>query len=625
MIKRLALLALFIPLPLLAGPPDSWMAVAHERHLAEDPGWLALLHMETNIFFLQRSAVDDPIFFISPRGMKDPSAELDATLTALATPVENPDDSAQCRFPARRQWLEEKLGITFDLPVQSCARFQSWREKMAPEGVSLVFASYYFNNPASMYGHTFLKLKRQGYEEGKGLLDYTVNYAAEANTANGMAFAAKGLLGGYKGRFSTDPYYIKIQKYNNMESRDLWEYDLNLSSAQIERLVAHLWELGPTAITYFFFNKNCSYQLMPVLDAVEPSLKLSREFRIRTIPLDTIVAVLSRPNFTRSPRLRPSHVRTMLARRHLLSEPEANLAKSLGENPTEARQAEWSGLEPARRALVAESSLDYFRYKTGFLRDRPPSVADREQKLLLLRKNAGAATPALSFGGVAPPESAHKTGRVSLLVGADRRQGFEEIGIRSALHDQESDSTGYVSGSQLEMIHIRARYYNADARFRLENFTMIDVLSLVPRDPWVHPPSWRVWIGADQARDITDDTRQGLAYGIKGGSGFSWGILGLPKSIFYAMWRSEAELGTAFEDGYRVGFGGQSGIVLPLARRARIHFEADALRFPIGNVGNTVRFNGTVSLSLTQNSEIRVIGERQNHNREARTGIFIYW
>ena len=92
------------------------------------------------------------------------------------------------------------------------------------------------------------------WRSGKGLLDYTVNYEAITESKNGLAFAVKGLGGGYKGRFSTLPYYIKIQVYNNMESRDLWEYELSLNQNEVDQLVRHLWELGPIGITYFFFK-----------------------------------------------------------------------------------------------------------------------------------------------------------------------------------------------------------------------------------------------------------------------------------------------------------------------------------------------------------------------------------
>ena len=78
----------------------------------------------------------------------------------------------------------------------------------------------------------------------------------------------------FRGRFSTMPYYIKVQEYNNLESRDLWEYPLHLTRPQVDLLVRHLWELGQTSMAYYFFNRNCSYQLLPLLEAAAPDLNI---------------------------------------------------------------------------------------------------------------------------------------------------------------------------------------------------------------------------------------------------------------------------------------------------------------------------------------------------------------
>src|SRR5262245_48353235 len=80
----------------------SFIKKAHELHLAEDPTWQHLLHLETNIFWMKRSAIDDHSFFLSPRGQADPQAELDATLENFLSPSPVTDESSVCRYPARR-------------------------------------------------------------------------------------------------------------------------------------------------------------------------------------------------------------------------------------------------------------------------------------------------------------------------------------------------------------------------------------------------------------------------------------------------------------------------------------------------------------------------------------------
>ena len=126
-------------------------------------------------------------------------------------------------------------------------------------------------------------------------MSYAISYAAAGNEAEGMAFALKGLAGLYPGEFSNSPYYLRIRDYNDLENRDIWEYELNLTPPEIERLLAHAWELGPTRFDYYFFDENCSYHLLSLLDAARPSLKLSERFTWWAIPLDTVKAVAETP------------------------------------------------------------------------------------------------------------------------------------------------------------------------------------------------------------------------------------------------------------------------------------------------------------------------------------------
>src|SRR5262249_32271371 len=153
------------------------------------PAWRRLLHFRRNLWGAWRSEIDDPRFFFSPKGRSDPEAELQATLTAFFTPgaTDAEGQPVACQFPARYAWLKDQL--QFDPPAPACPRFETWRNHMNAESVTLVFASYYMNNPASMYGHTFLRLNGRGHGAAERLLDYTVNYAADVNTHNGILFA----------------------------------------------------------------------------------------------------------------------------------------------------------------------------------------------------------------------------------------------------------------------------------------------------------------------------------------------------------------------------------------------------------------------------------------------------
>ena len=152
------------------------------------------------------SEQDDPGFFMSPDGKTDPQAELDATLKQFFSDelVGRSRQPAQCAFIARYHWLREQL--QFDetrLPPMACERFDRWFDDFEAQSITLIFPSAFLNNPASMFGHTLLRVDQKGQTEQTRILAYTINYAADVPPDAGMAYPIRGIFGGYSGYFST--------------------------------------------------------------------------------------------------------------------------------------------------------------------------------------------------------------------------------------------------------------------------------------------------------------------------------------------------------------------------------------------------------------------------------------
>ncbi|HEX7928497.1 MAG TPA: DUF4105 domain-containing protein, partial [bacterium] len=183
---------------------------AHDLRLAEQPFWRRLLHMQPDTFGGgYTSQADGPGFFLALAGKTDARAELDATLAAFFTDtlLEPGKLTPQCAFPARYRWLKAQLG--FDgarLPEQPCERFEAWRAALDPQSVTLIFASYFLNNPSSIFGHTLLRFDKRDRPDSQRLLDYAVNYAAAVPPDDGaVVFAWRGIVGSYQGYFSVLP------------------------------------------------------------------------------------------------------------------------------------------------------------------------------------------------------------------------------------------------------------------------------------------------------------------------------------------------------------------------------------------------------------------------------------
>lgn len=271
---------------------DELIGRSRELRLSESREWHRLMHYTSNLITPGvHGLADARRFYLAPDGKTNPQSELEATLASFFSDVQETDtkQNPQCAFIARYHWLDSRL--SFD-PVrmhrQPCRRFREWRETLNPLGVTLIFPTAYINNPSSMYGHTLLRIDAKDQDEKTRLLGYAINYAANTDETNGVAFAINGLFGGYPGTFSIMPYYLKVREYSDMENRDVWEYELNLSPEEVDRLLMHAWELGPIYFDYYFFDENCSYYLLELLEAARPDLDLTSKFRWWAIPSDTV-------------------------------------------------------------------------------------------------------------------------------------------------------------------------------------------------------------------------------------------------------------------------------------------------------------------------------------------------
>ena len=292
---------------------------SREMVLAHSKKWLRLLHYKSYWFRGHRSSISDPGFFFSPDGAKDPYAELLASVKAFRERSQNtisriPQPLA-CAFPARFRFLNEELNLGLKMP--DC---KSWDEFLGRfhghDSVTLVFSTAFPNNPASMFGHSFLRInaKPRPGQEKLDLLDYGLGYAAQVpDDENNFLFIWFGLTGGYVGTFSSLPYYAKVAEYVNSESRDLWEYDLNFSKDETWWLLANAWEIEVNSSSpYYFFDENCSYAILTLLEVAKPDWDVS-SYLFHNIPGETIKRIVRTSGAVRSVKFRPSLFKKLTA------------------------------------------------------------------------------------------------------------------------------------------------------------------------------------------------------------------------------------------------------------------------------------------------------------------------
>lgn len=570
---------------------------ARRRRLHDERYWHILLHYQRSLTGVT-SRVDDPKFFLAPDGKRNPEAELAATIRAFFEPEVEGGKHPVCRFVARYAWVREQLGLDPSrLAVGECAHFVRLLADMRPEGTTLVFPTAHMNSPASMFGHTLLLFETAAQSR---LLAYAVNYSAITQETFGPLFAVRGIFGAYPGYFSVLPYYAKLQEYADIDHRDLWEYPLDFTREETIRAIRHVYELDGIASDYFFFDENCAYALLFLLEAGRPSLRLTDRTLPWVIPLDTI-RLVQEAGLVTGTLFRPSKTTTIRRLAAGLDRAGRLLAREAAEGRVAPAQILKGPGSAAERGRTLDLAVEYLQYRYSRRELERPAYADRLVGLLTARSGLGP----LEGNGPAPPappqpEAGHRSRRLSLGGGVEGGQAFQELRFRFAYHTLADDDRGYLEGSHIVFGDTALRYLFEEERLRLERLDLIEIVSLAPRDELFQPISWKITAGA--AQRVMEDGRKHLVGRLVPGGGLAYRIplLGLG----YALLETEANLGEALREHYALGAGGSVGILRNITERWKLLLTARGMAYGLGDRHSLLEATMTHNLRLTPNAAL---------------------
>jgi hypothetical protein len=595
--------------------------------LADEREWHVLLHYQPNLFGKGVTSMqDDPGFFMAPTGKTDPQAELAATLAQFFSDelVGRSKQQAQCAFVARYHWLKEKLD--FDdrrLPPQLCERFTRWFNEFNAQSISVIFPTGFMNNPASMFGHTFLRIDAKGQTPQTRILDYTINYAAEVPPNAGPEYAIKGIFGGYRGHFSTIPYYLKVQEYRDIENRDIWEYRLDLTQQQVTRLLMHTWEMGNAYFDYFFFDENCSFHILGLVEAADPSIHLLDRFRFYAIPVDT-VRLLAESGLVGEVVSRPSRSTLVRRKREAMNDEERGWLNRLVSDPDMLSSERFRSLKPERQAFVLETASDYLLMRGSGAPEEGKPFREKNKTILAARsrlKVMPTDVPVEPY--VKRPDLGHGTSRIGVGAGWRNDRAFEEINVRAAYHDLLDPESGYTPDAQIEVMSLAVRHYHNASQARLERFTPLNMVSLAPMDRLFQAPSWKLGLGMNT---ITQGGCQLCTNGyLNGGMGGAVESHVLGRQVWYAMAEVEADASKAYEDSYRIGGGGTVGLLADLTDRWKLLATGSYLRFALGEKSDDFRWSIGQRYSLMRNLAFRVEYNHRSHDNDVLATLQLYF
>ncbi len=513
MLKRLAWLALCVCAPLSATPKIDNQRL---QQLANDPFWTSLGHYETAKLGGWRSYVSDKKFFLAADGNEHPDRELAATVQALYAPASAGEKHAQCVYPARTRWLKAQLNLT-DLPTLPCTEFKQWFKDVSPHSAVMIFPAAYLNSPSSMFGHTLLRIDQANVQSDQtALLSYAINFGAYIEGSdNSILYAWKGLMGGYPGLFALVPYQEKLSEYRSLENRDLWEYRLNLTQEETERMVEHVWELKQIQFDYFFFDENCSYRLLELLQVARPSLRLTEQFPLTAIPTDTVKAV-KEAGLVESIQYRPSRERELLSRAEPLTNEEQEWVLKVSADQKQLQEPAFKAQPKDRQALIIDAAYRLERYRANG-QERDPQRAQRSFELLrAINQNPA---PELDIPQPGLPEDGHESRTWQAGIGTRGDKAFGEYGLRMAYHDLNDNAESFPLGAQIEILQMKLRQYEGN-HWQLQQLDLATIRSLTPRNELLQPLSWQVTGGLERVPGKHDD--ETLVSHVNGGGGGTW-------------------------------------------------------------------------------------------------------
>ncbi len=593
---------------------------SREKDLSKKRYWHILLHYKKGFLGGWESETDATQFFNAKDGKFNPATELESTLQVFFAPLVSEEEShkhPQCRFIARFDWLDQHLN--FDpayMPRQKCKNFQNWLEDLNPESLTLAFPSYYIKTPASMFGHTLLRINTKG-NDYTSILNYAINYAANVDPAeeNAIAFAVFGTFGGYPGTFSVVPYYSKIQEYNDIEHRDIWEYHLNFSRDEIIQMLKHLWELKFTYFDYYFFRENCSYHLLALMEAARPTLNLQEGFLLWTVPGDTIRKLIAVPGLVIDRSYRPSRYSMIRQKFDQLNENEQDLFQKLISDHKVLSTTEWNALSIHKKALILEAANDYY-----MMQSTPESKKLRFQ-LLRQRARLKYVLPDQKDKVYSSlPENGHKVSRVGISGGINSDdKKFIDLFIQPSFHNLMAYDEGHFPNSEIEFLKLTLRQYENENTV-MEELVILSIGSFVPRNRIISPLSWHVKGGIVQNKQL--ECTNCPVYYVKGSAGFAYT---LGNGLAYSMMEGQFKHYEAYDSNYQAGVGMKVGVLSNLGERWKANLSAGLFNMFSGHteIYNQYRFH--IRYLITVNSDIRLEWDKIKDTDETKMSLSFYF
>lgn len=372
--------------------------------------------------------------------------------------------------------------------------------------VSIVFASQYSGNPASIMGHTFLKFNDPKIPEN---LLPTINYGADVPDDEGpIGYVFRGLFGGFEGQYGLESFFQKKKEYRDIENRHLWEYEFLLSPDELQSLKAQISaEFSAKKRPYYFLDQNCSFELIQQIEKVRKGPRFTDKTYFFVLPHETI-RWLDTHGYLKPPRFFPSLRSQMLERYESTSRAEKNqILASWSSHATEKNMS-------AEQLDVLLFRLQMEEYRSGGT--LPEKLKSFENEVLTKRAQLGR-SQALPLAPPQDPLQSHRPHLLAVSASDDTLGVFLSPGI----HHIFQDEAGFTPNTELSFLEFDWSLGGQFKQGSLDQFTVLNLSSWIEYSALDPKPSWRVRL-FDQKEDYTSDEQRTQRLEASYGIGTQW-------------------------------------------------------------------------------------------------------
>lgn len=475
--------------------------------LASSDFWLKLIKVTRESTHRFSTDLLSDNFYLASGSPPSPLDELNATVRTALAKLPSNESHTQCRFPARVHWLKSQLpNFATELPQIHCASQKRWLETTEDKRFYLAHVSGYFGNPASAFGHLILRIG-DGVSK-RGLMDTGINFGAKIPPADGsLTYMLKGLFGGYTASFSSKEHYLQDKVYSDTESRDMWAYELNLSSEQSQILRFHLWELIDQPFKYFFLKENCAYRIAELLDLVFDSHVFVNDRRPYYAPIQLFDKLehydrKHNGNVIKQVEFIPSHKRESFDAFGALDLPDALQANAI----LEEGRIDTTGTPVSVQSL--DFLLEYLDYKiqsTSTNENQPLRLLKQQTVRERFRHPPNATsittTEKLATPGGGPRPAAVRLSFTEANGGASDTSSVA-LEVSPFRYDTLDQNRGSLIDSGFKALSLRLKHQ--DGQLKFDQLTLLDIQKFTANEVSIYGESALAWRGGARIENRSD-------------------------------------------------------------------------------------------------------------------------